>query len=191
MISLREATSALYGAWRLARRDLSGMNWFDISVEGFWRSFWAAAVAFPFYLLLVVTDLPNQPQNADLAEIFLVRSLGYGMAWIAFPLAALPLTRLIDRSSFYIPLIIALNWAAVLQTAALTIVMLFALPLPADFGALVTLIAYGVILYYAWFVTRTALDVGALTAIALVIIDILLAMLIYSYTSSLLGPTAA
>ena len=39
---------SIYGAWRLALLDPSGLNWFDVSIEGFWRSFFAAAIVAPF-----------------------------------------------------------------------------------------------------------------------------------------------
>ncbi len=38
MISAQEATTALYGALRLARFDPSGMDFFEQTKTGFWRS---------------------------------------------------------------------------------------------------------------------------------------------------------
>lgn len=34
-----EVASSLYGAFRLARFDPSGLNYFNISLNGFWNSF--------------------------------------------------------------------------------------------------------------------------------------------------------
>ena len=37
-----ESATSLYGAFRLARFDPHGMNYFNAGPSGFWRSFWAA-----------------------------------------------------------------------------------------------------------------------------------------------------
>ena len=42
MISLREVFTALYGAYRLARLDAGGLKYFDITDQGFWRSFFCS-----------------------------------------------------------------------------------------------------------------------------------------------------
>ena len=42
MISLREVITALYGAYRLARFDPGGLGFYEVTVQGFWRSFFAA-----------------------------------------------------------------------------------------------------------------------------------------------------
>ena len=47
MISPREITLGLYGAFRLALLDVRGMAYFNCTEAGFWRSFTAAAIAAP------------------------------------------------------------------------------------------------------------------------------------------------
>ena len=44
-----EVLGALYGAYRLARIDPAGMTYFNLSFEGFWRSFFAAVLVAPAY----------------------------------------------------------------------------------------------------------------------------------------------
>ena len=43
----QEVLSALYGAYRLAWFDVSGMTFLNLTVEGFWRSFFAAVLVAP------------------------------------------------------------------------------------------------------------------------------------------------
>jgi hypothetical protein len=54
MPSYAEIQRALQGAWLLARGDTRGMGLFDLSVEGFWRSFAAALLAAPAYVLVLL-----------------------------------------------------------------------------------------------------------------------------------------
>ena len=43
--SLHEIFYGVFGAWRLFRLDPKAMAYFDNSVEGFWKSFFAAGTA--------------------------------------------------------------------------------------------------------------------------------------------------
>ena len=63
MPSLQEITASIYGAWRLALLDRSGMNWFNHSIEGFWRSFFVALLIAPLAGLMVGFQLINAAQG--------------------------------------------------------------------------------------------------------------------------------
>ena len=39
MIARHEVLLSLYGVWRLFLRDPRGIEWLDVSIEGFWKSF--------------------------------------------------------------------------------------------------------------------------------------------------------
>ena len=54
--SVTEIAYALYGAWRLARLDSGGMGYFDRSIAGFWKSFFAALLVAPGHILLLVIE---------------------------------------------------------------------------------------------------------------------------------------
>ena len=111
----REVFESLYGAWRLAFLDQSGMKHFNLSFEGFWRSFFAAVLIAPAFAILVAQKLAARPGPLDLGWATLVQGFAYALSWAAFPLAAVVLTQLLGLSRNYVALIIALNWAAVLQ----------------------------------------------------------------------------
>ena len=44
MIARHEVLLSLYGVWRLFLRDPRGIEWLDVSIEGFWKSFFCAVV---------------------------------------------------------------------------------------------------------------------------------------------------
>jgi len=188
MPSGREWVAALYGAWRLMRFDPRGMRWFDLSVGGFWRSFWAALPVAPGYAVIVALEVSGRAQPVDPGWAILVGGLGYALGWVALPLAAIPLTRLLRLTPGYVPLVVATNWASVLQ--ALVVVPLAVLDatgmLPADAGGFLRLIADLYILVYLWFVVRTALQTNAGTAIGFVIVNEILGVFIHVGTVRLL-----
>ena len=59
-----EIGRSLYGAWRLLLLDPTGVQWFELSIAGFWRSFFAAALIAPVYVIMVVIGAGNVPAGA-------------------------------------------------------------------------------------------------------------------------------
>jgi hypothetical protein len=173
-----EVMRALDGAYRLARMDPSGMTLFDLSVDGFWRSFFAAVVALPGYAILITHELAVAPESDGLFGRILVRAVTYLVAWAAFPIAALILCRVLDVAGYYVPLIIAMNWAAVLQTYAFVAGLLAALILPGLLATPLNLAILGAVIFYQWFVIRTALQVSGPQALVFLLVDLVLSVLI-------------
>ena len=104
----------------------------------------------------------------------LVQILAYGLSWAAFPLAAVALTRLLGLSRNYVPLIVALNWGAVLQVLAFLSAIFIGLALPGMLEGLIMLLVTAAILFYQWFITRSALETSGGVALMLVLIDLVL-----------------
>lgn len=173
-----EVLSALYGAYRLAWFDIAGMTHFNLSFDGFWRSFFAAALVAPAYAILVGLQVATGEEAIDLGLLVLTESIGYVLAWCAFPLIAIVLTRLLGLARNYVALIVALNWTAVLQTALFLAVVLLAPFLPEVLGTLVMTLTTGAILVYQWFVIRTALETTGGIALMLLLIDLIVTSMI-------------
>ncbi len=180
MLSAREAAFALYGAYRLARFDARGMTYFETSIEGFWRSFYAAVIVAPFYAVLLLMRHAAGGAAVDGVRFASVEAIAYVIAWVAFPLAMVPLARVLDREERYLGYIVAYNWASVLQNAVyLPLVMLgVAGTISAETAQALVLIAIFLILVYTWFITKVALTVGARTAAALVALSLVLSFLV-------------
>ena len=51
---INHISAALLGALHLARFDAVGIKYFEPTLAGFWRSFWAAGLVAPFFLLLLL-----------------------------------------------------------------------------------------------------------------------------------------
>jgi hypothetical protein len=181
-----EVLSALYGAYRLAWFDSSGMSYFNLTVEGFWRSFFAAVLVAPAYAVLVGMQVSTRAEDFNIALVFLAESIGYVLAWCAFPIVALVLTRLLGLDRNYVALIVAHNWSAVLQTAAFVAVVLLGVILPEGLGTLVVTLTTGAVLVYQWFVIRTALRTTGGIALLLLLVDLVATTLISVGTDRIL-----
>jgi len=169
-----EVYHSLYGAWRLAFLDQSGMKYFNLSVDGFWRSFFAAVLVAPGFALLVIEKLAARPDPINLGWAILIQMLAFGLSWAAFPLVAVLLTQLLGLSRNYVPLIVALNWAAVLQVAVFLAALLLGFLIPGMLGGLLLFVITCAVLFYQWFVTRTALQTTGGVALLMVLVDLVL-----------------
>lgn len=187
MITTEELSRGLFGAWRLAHLDPRGLQFFDDSLEGFWRSFWAAAVAAPGYALLVALKLLESPVDEPLARTVLIEGIAYVVGWTAYPLAAFYLVQAIDRLPRYRGYVVAYNWANVLQVAVYLPVLALSASeaLPRELSGYIAVAATLVVLYYQWFIARIALEIGGLPAAALVILDLSLALLVNAIADTL------
>ncbi len=188
MLSAREAATALYGAYRLARFDARGMTYFETSLDGFWRSFYAAVIVAPFYAVLLLMRHAVDTTGVGAVRFASVEAIAYVIAWVAFPLVMVSLARVLDREERYLGYIVAYNWAAVLQNALYMPVVMLGLTgtVPVNAANALTLIVLSVVLVYTWFITWTALNVSAGTAAALVALDFVLSVFINAVASSML-----
>ena len=174
----------MYGAWRLARLDAGAMAWFDRSAGGVWRSFWAMALAYPGFLVLLALR-PDWPWAMPSLRMLLIESIGYVVAWTGFLLVTIELCRWLRREHECLDFIIAYNWSQVMQTGLWLVVALLASALAPTQAAVAHLVAWVALIGYEWFIARIALGAGGLVATAIVLLDLVLAMSVGEVAQSL------
>jgi hypothetical protein len=183
-----EVRLALVGAFRLARGDRGGLACFDRSLDGFWRSFRAAVIAYPLYLVLLTmrVTVPEWERSGGL-QIVTVETIAYVVAWAAFPLAMLTVTRWIDRSHRFCDFMVPYNWSQVPQSALFVLVGLDSGSgvLGAPFAQAIEAVAAIAVLVYEWFIARVALDTTGTAAALIVVLDVFLGVLISHVASGL------
>ena len=187
MPTLNETVMSIYGAYRLARLDASGMSYFDTSVAGFWRSFFAAVIIAPFYAILLAIRFTMIAADTDPTRFVLTESIAYVVSWTAYPLVMASLTRTLGCWDRFPGYIVAYNWSMVLQIAVVLMVALISTTgvVPKEAGPFLSLATYVAILGYIWFIARAALAVPALTAAGIVAIDIALSYFIDYFADKL------
>jgi hypothetical protein len=181
-----ELTRSIGAAWRLFLGDPRGMAGFDLSVEGFWRSFGAIFPILPFYLCVVLVERQIRfgdaatPPDVSEGHFFFVRALIVAVDWVALPVLLGLFARPLGIAQNYAAFVIARNWASVLVVVPDTFVtLLLGLGVVSrEIAAFLSLAALLVILRYRYFVARIALGVGIGFAIAITIADLLLSLVI-------------
>ena len=172
----QEIVASLYGAWRLMRLDPTGMTYFNLSADGFWRSFFAAVIIAPFYVVLSYIQFADKGEAR--AALVALDFVGYCVGWAAFPVAMLFIARFLQRADRYAGFIIAMNWIAVLHWVIVMVVFTLYQVLPRGPALLLYFGLVGGLLLYDFYVARVALGVGPGHAIAIAVIGFLMALLI-------------
>jgi hypothetical protein len=172
-----EVQLAVGGALRLAIGDRRGLGCFDASVAGFWRSYRAAFICYPFYLFLLGIRVPlAQWQSTGVPTILIVETISYAISWVAFPLVMLPLTRWAGREDRFLSFMVVYNWSQVPQMALFAIIgvdIASGLLTPST-APLMELAATIAVMVYEWYIARVTLAATAAQAVLVVIIDLLL-----------------
>ncbi|WP_372398261.1 hypothetical protein ABMY26_16170 [Azospirillum sp. HJ39] len=168
--------SALTGAYRLARFDRTGMEFFDRTPDGALQSFYAALVVLPAYALLLAVRLWDQLADTPVLQLVTVEAIAYVVSWTAFPLALFRISALMGKDQLYPGALAAYNWSAVVQMAIYlpTILLSVSGLLPPMLSEAMVFGVMMAMLTYQWFVLRTALSLSGLVAAALVLLDLFL-----------------
>lgn len=181
----QEIWSSIYGALRLAFFDETGHSHFNVSVEGFWRSFFAAVLVAPGYILLASQGIVAGDQSLSVWMVF-VHALIYVVSWAIFPLAAFFVIDMLKLGHRFTGLIVAVNWAAVIEVSIMILGLGLAMILPSEAGnLLIVAIVIGLIIYQ-WFVIRTALQSSGTIALAFVLFGLLISAMLEKLTGRLL-----
>lgn len=189
--------AALASGWRgavqLLRRDPAAMAHFDVSVEGFWRSFAAPLLVTPVNLVAVLPVALALERDAT--QMAVVRILTDLSAIVAFPLLMVPVARLLGLGGTYVPFIVANNFASLpiaVVYMTLTAVVAFAGAVGGLSGVATVQFWIGLpllalVLGYIWQVARIALQAPAGTAAAITAIQYLLALVLEQLFERLLA----
>lgn len=174
-------------AFDLVVRDQRAWSKFDLTTDGFYRSFAAMLIVLP---LNVITDVmgnhraiaegtrhgkPAVEATYGLADA-LFSTVELSVQWLLFPVAMIFLLRHLDLGQRYATLIIAHNWSTVviwllhLPTFLLYTAGIISSSLAFDLG----LITFGFTLYYRFYIVQTALGTTWLLAAGITMIDLLL-----------------
>ena len=183
-----EVRLALVGALRLAKGDRGGLSCFDRSLDGFWRSFRAAVIAYPLYLILLVMRVTiAEWERSGGFYIIVVETIAYVIAWVAVPLAMLTVTRWLNRSHRFFDFMVPYNWSQLPQSALFVLVGLQSTSdaISAQPAQVIEIAAAIAVLGYEWFIARVALETTAAAAALVVLVDLVLGVLISHVASSL------
>jgi hypothetical protein len=195
MLDRDEVVRSLDGAWQLFLDRPNAIRRFDVSVDGFWRSFAAIVLVLPSYAFAAlaerrVTLTDAIPDETFSDTLFVIDgALSLGLDWIMLPLLLAVAARRLGVARNYVAFVVARNWCTVIAALPFGVIgLLFLLDVigteAANFLSLVTLF---VVLRYSYLVARRALGVSVALAGGLVVFDFVLSLTIALTVGGLLG----
>lgn len=178
MASLAEVHRSLYGAALLAKFDSDGLNAFGHEGADAAKSFFAAIIVAPMYLLWIILYGENYPEGTPFIFAFLFESLTYVIGWLIFPLVVWHLSPVLGCGDRFFHFLAAYNWAAVIQNALFMGVDLLSwlVGAPEMARGFFGLMLFAYILVYGWFVAKHALGLPGGPAATIVALDLMISM---------------
>ena len=166
-------------------------NDLDRSIDGFFKSFWAIALAAPFAILgfvalhraaRIIPDIDSNPLfEAPMGVMVGVNFIAYLADWAISIGAILLIARVIDATKTVTDTIVSYNWAQVfaigIQTVPIAIMGLTGQQVIAGFLALPI---FACVLILFWSIFRRAMGAGAGISVALVVLLTLINIIVRS-----------
>jgi len=187
-VSLKDIIQSLYGAFRLAKGDKTGLRYFNTTYEDFWKSFYALVLIAPIFCILLVVKYVSNDENISSIRFGSIYIITYIIGWVAFPLVIFHILNFISMGDKFIRYIVTYNWASVLQNF---IYLPFAILVEARIftgfpATIIGLILLSIILAYTWFITKVALETTNIFVSSIVIIDLFLSIFLSSISQGMI-----
>lgn len=193
ILDAQEVNRSFRGALELLNSRVEGLQAFDMSEYGFWRSFNAIWLTLPAYIVSVAAErlrlgLSEQGMLGSFS-IDVVVALGYGASFISLPVAMIWITRRMQLTDRYVPFVIVNNWVTAIGLLVLSFPALLQVLGLATAG-LATIFGFAfavVFLRLQWFAAKATLGVPGIAAFGIVALGLALNTLIGAAMRGLLG----
>jgi hypothetical protein len=198
MPSRDEILRSLTGAGHLFLDRPDALRYFDISIDGFWRSFGAILLVLPSFALVALAErtriLSDSVQEGfDGGAFLLNKAISLGVDWVAFAIVFAFVAGPLGLGRTYSTFIIARNWGTVLAVIPFALVALLYLAgmLSADVADFLSLGFWIVVIRYNYLIARRALGAEIGVAVAIIVSDFALSLTILSLFGALIPYTSA
>lgn len=169
---IHEIAISAAAALRLAFLDRDAVFYFENDERAFWRSFVAAIIAAPNYVLLALHNASGPTDGRFIA----VETISYVIGWVIFPFVMLAYTEGKDCADRYFRFIAAWNWGIFIQLLLFLGVQTATFRLPDNTHFFLWLFATMAALFYQGFIAYVALEVRVAQAIAIMLIGNMLSL---------------
>lgn len=185
--TLPEILKALFGTYLLARRHPDAPAMFDCSVDGFWRSLFAAVLALPANMLITARTVLDTP-DIDYGMQDGIRDLMiYAVVWLAFPLVMVHVSTALGRREKLLDYLVPYNWMSVPVGYLFAVVSLigFSGILAPGVEAVAFVLIYGAAVLLFQEVARRQLAVTSAVAFGIVVFDFVFSIVLMNLLESL------
>lgn len=195
LLNADEVGRSLVGSWRLLQRRPDGIQLFDASWDGFWRSFGAILLTPPAVVVALAAERARIGLGTDGAwfgndiGLTLLVTAACVVVFYAFPVLLAGVARRLGLTHGFVPFVVAHNWTSAFLAYVFAVPAgLFALdlatPALAAFYGIAFLALAGTL---RWSLARAAFGVSAGVAAVLAAADLGIALLLFGLFGVLIG----
>ena len=172
-----EGRLSVRGAIRVLRLDPDGVDDFNLTLDGYWRSFYAALFLLPLYIVYLQA-LPI-PDGVSVGRYWLIEAIAYPLVWTLWPLFAIYVCASAGALRRYTTYIVIHNWAQVLLFGGQMLVVVLAFAVDPDGpGAALPVPVWMIVLGAETLIVRLALGVTWPQAILIEALSFVTALLL-------------
>lgn len=176
-----DVTKALFGIWLILKNRPGANNFFDISIEGFWRSFVAAILVLPANIIITAVGILAAGEVSYSVIDGLRDLLIYGINWLFYPLIVISACRHLNAQDKALKYIIPYNWASIPAGYLFAFATLGSRGLEgSSFGAGLIFVAYVVAIFLFFEIARRQLEISRLAAVGVVAFDFIFSITLIS-----------
>jgi hypothetical protein len=188
MITINEAFTGLYAAWRLFLRDARAVALFDASPLGAIKSFFCALIVLPGYVVVIALVHAQGTAEVDTFKFVIVEAIGYVISWCAWPLLMFYATQALNCPDRYLLYLTAFNWSYGPQMLMwlLVLFLVFSGVVPRGVAVIINIAAIVVLLLYHLFIVRTTLKLPFFVSLALVIGELMVSQFVNQARESMM-----
>ena len=160
---------SLAAAWKLVQANPRSMDYFDLSSDGFWKSFWAIALIIPIFAIKLIGD-----SNQGILQPYLSMAI---YVITALPVTAIVMhyfTKWMNIGEHYASMVIAYNWlnaltVNIVMIASMILLQLF--PEAQMVGFINIILSFYFKVYVVWFMFKVALQISGWLAIGVMVFE--------------------
>ena len=176
-----DVTKALFGIWLIVKNRAGADKFFDISVEGFWRSFVAAILVLPANIIITALGILTAGEVSYSVIDGLRDLLIYIINWLFYPLIVISACGYLNAHDKALKYIIPYNWASIPAGYFFAFATLVGRSLEgSSFGAGLLFVAYVVTIFLFFEIARRQLEISRLAAVGVVAFDFLFSIALIS-----------
>jgi hypothetical protein len=185
MIRREQLSAALYGVWLLIKLDARAFAFFEKTPGGFARSFLPAALLLPLDLIHEVLIYQPGAGKLAFAPYLVVQVLSYVLSCTAFPFVMIYVARLLAREPRFLSYMVPYNWFQLpLGLLLLPIAIFTDIGLaPVQMAGFIDILALTLYFTFGSFIARIGLQIGVMTSIAIVMLDLLVTLITNQFVS--------
>jgi len=193
-----EIRASIIGAIKVFKGEADALSHFNLSAEGFWRSFqalWLILVPYFITMLAERNTLTNK-MGIELSafpstQFFFAKFSNIGLEWIMMPIALALLAGVLSIKREYSSYIVVRNWASVVMTWVFFIPTLASIAklVSIELALFIQLGLLGLVAFFSFRIARTTLQKPASFCIALVAIDFMAGLLLSQIIWQTFGPS--